>query len=124
MAQLQLQTVWLLDPTSPATALRLPMHGGRSFDDAMDGEVRVMAGGRLRAVTSVGRLRTAEVPVACWPDQYDVLTSWKGRTVLYRDGMGQKVWCVFFSTPWVPNGDARRRLVTLKLSEVTYSEAV
>lgn len=124
MAVINLQTVWLLDPTNPATALRLLMHGGRSFDDGLDGEVRVMAGGRLRAVTAVGRSRTAELPLACTPEQYDVLTSWAGRTVLYRDGQGLKVWCVFFRTPWVPTVNAGKRLVTLKASEVTYSEAV
>lgn len=124
MALVELQTVWLQDPTNPATALRLLMSGGRNFTDAMTGEVRKMAGGRVRAVTEVGVMRTASLQLSLTPAQYNVLTSWKGRVVLYRDGQGLKVWCVFFATPWAPTDNARRRTVTLELSEVTYSEAV
>lgn len=124
MASVTLDRVWLLDPTETGTELPLLFLGSRAFDYGRVGEVRRYAGGRRRLTTVAGQDQSVEVTV--WTDAAGLLRlqGWAGRVLLYRDGLGTRMWCTYLRTPYEPTIDGQHRQVTLLLTEVTYSEAV
>lgn len=127
MAEIRLDRVWLLDPADPGTpALAVLMAGtGRSFDSGVRGSVRRYANGTRRSVRQKGRDRGVEVPLHLTPAQHAQVEAWAdGRTLLYRDGLGNGLWCAAFAAPYEPTDDGRGRIVDLRLAEVTHSEAV
>lgn len=124
MTAITMDRVWLSLAAHPEQAVRIVWDGDRGYDGELQLEVRRYAGGRLRAITRTGTKRTATIPASVLPADLALLESWRGRTLLYRDGMGQRWWCVITAMPWQPTTNARRRRVALQLAEVTYSEAV
>ncbi len=96
---------------------------GRSRVLEVPGSVRRMANGRLRTVRRAGSARQVGVTlVSVTPAQVVTLESWAGRTVLYRDSWGCKVFGAYFNVAVVDFTDRKRHNVTLSLSEVTVSE--
>lgn len=124
MTQVVLDRVWLSLASAPATSLRILWDGDRSYAPEQPLEVRRYAGGRFRATSRTGVMRTASIPAVMLPADYAVLETWRGRTLLYRDGLGQRWWAVITAMPWTPMPSGRRYRVALQLSEVTYEEAV
>lgn len=99
--------------------------GNRGFDRAgITGEVRRLANGGRRAVSRAGRNSTAGASFSVLPAELQQLEQWAGRVMLYRDGLGNRLWCVYFGAPWTPTLDGRRRIVQLNLQGVTVQEAV
>jgi hypothetical protein len=128
VASVTLNRVWLHLASDPSQQLGLPRVGdGREYEDELDGEVRTYAAGRRRLITTPARVRAVTgLELVVTVAQYAVLNSWVGQIVLYRDGHGVKQYGALLATPWKPlqdNGTARR-VVTLELPEVTFSEAV
>lgn len=98
---------------------------GRSEVLSVPGSVRRMANGRLRVVSRAGS--SSEIGATLRnlsPTQVALLRSWVGRTVLFRDVWGRKVWGAFFSVNVTDYKDRLAQDVELSISEVTYSEAV
>jgi len=124
MATLTLQQAWLSLASDPAQVLRLKWSADRSFVPDVPTDVRRYAGGRARAVTRAGRIRTVTIPARVLPAELDQLETWRGSTLLYRDGLGSRWWCVITAMPWKPTDNASRRDVQLQLTEVTYAEGV
>ncbi len=107
------------DPTQAVASFT----AGRSRALEVPGSVRRMANGRLRTVRRAGSARQVGVTlVSVTPAQVRTLESWAGRTVLYRDSWGVKVYGAFFTVGVVDFTDRTRHDVTLTLSEVSYSE--
>lgn len=98
---------------------------GRSQSFDAPGEVRRMAGGRLRTVRRAGSSTTIGVTFRkLTPAQVATLTAWAGRTVLFRDVWGRKLYGVYFTLSVADYRDRTGQDVALVLSEVTVSEAV
>ena len=92
---------------------------------AAPGEIRRMANGRLRTVTRAGSARTLGVTLRLLtPAQVALLRSWPGRTVLFRDVWGRKMYGAFFGLDIKDYADRSGQDATFVLSEVTVSEAV
>lgn len=124
MTAITLDRVWLSLAAQPELSVRIVWDGDRNYAPEAPVEVRRYAGGRFRSTTRTGVMRTASIPAVVWPADLALLESWRGRTLLYRDGLGQRWWCVITAMPWQPTANGKRRRVALQLSEVTYSEAV
>lgn len=90
------------------------------------GSVRSYANGRQRSVSSAGVLRTLDVELELLDDRPTLaaLRSWQGRTVLYRDARGRRVFGAFFDLSVDESVVADLAAVSLTLTEVSYVEAV
>lgn len=97
----------------------------RSEQIVVPGEVRRMANGRLRVVSRAGTATTLGVTFRhLTPAQVTLLRSWAGRTVLFRDVWGRKLYGAYFTVDVQDYRDRLAQDCKLTLSEVTYSEAV
>lgn len=97
----------------------------RSEAQAQPGEVRRMAGGRLRVVTRAGTARAIGVTLRqLTPAQVQQVRDWLGSVVLFRDVWGRKMYGAYFDLDVVDAKDRLGQDVKLTLSEVTFSEAV
>lgn len=99
---------------------------GESGSTARPTETRRYAGGRVRSITRSGSKR--ELPVDFQlADRSDLntLEDWVGKTVLYRDPVGLRMFCVFAEVGWseIPGVEDGSVNVNLTLSEVTYDES-
>lgn len=96
---------------------------GRSHQRAGDGETRRMAGGRFRAIGTIGVRRTQEFAIRD-VSYDDVLTLelWIGQTVLVRDNRGRRMFGVYWSVPTTDRMDPNYFDVSLNVTEVTYEE--
>lgn len=96
----------------------------RSRQMDVAGSVRRMAGGRLRTVRRAGSSLTVGVTaVSVTPEVQRTIESWAGRTVLFRDSWGTKLYGTFFTVGGVDFTDRERRDVTFTISEMSRSEA-
>jgi len=120
------EDVWLCDVTNPAVTVHA--HSPEREQAAnLDGDVRYYAGGRARVITSARDARTypltlTQLTVA----DVDLLTSWRGRVLLLRDGLGRRVFGTFLS---VATADRYlvggwRSVATLTFTELTWDESV
>lgn len=92
---------------------------------SVPGEIRRMANGRLRVVSRAGSSTTLGVTFRnLSPTQVALLRSWVGRTVLFRDVWGRKLYGAYFSLDVEDYKDRLGQDCKLVLSEVTFSEAV
>lgn len=123
MVSINLDRAWISDPLNPEVSVQLLWLGERDFDDEMEGEVRRYANGRGRATTVVGALQRVSGTFAGTDDDLQRLREWKGRTVLYRDGSGARIFGTFFRSPWRPAGEGGRD-IKLDINEVTHIEQV
>ena len=82
-----------------------------------------MANGRLRTVTRAGSARTLGVTLRnLTPAQVTLLRAWVGKTVLFRDVWGRKMFGAYFSIDVKDYRDRSAQDVSFALSEVTVSE--
>lgn len=104
---------------------------GRPFQSSVRGEVRTYAGGRQRAVGSVGRSATWQIQLEeLTLDQVIQLETWMGEgiTVFARDHRGQSMYATFFG---VDRGERKsqtwqnsRYTATIQLHRVDVVEGV
>ncbi len=82
-----------------------------------------MAGGRFRAVGTLGVRRTQAFAIRDL-SYADILTleEWIGQTVLVRDNRGRRMFGVYWSVPSTDGMNANYYDVALDVTEVTYEE--
>lgn len=124
MASVTLDRIWIQDPAVPDAGLPLLRKGGRTFERDISGEVRRYATGILRSVSTVGYAFGAEFTASVNREELERLFTFQGKTILYRDGLGHKVFGVFYRVPYVPSNDGQEYTVNLKIKAVTYFENV
>jgi hypothetical protein len=96
---------------------------GRSHDRAGDGETRRMAGGRFRAIGTLGTRRSQQFAIRDLSlADVDTLESWIGQTVVIRDNRGRRMFGVYWSVPTSDRMDPNYYDVALSVTEVTYEE--
>lgn len=96
---------------------------GRSHQRSADGETRRMAGGRFRAIGTLGvrRTQTFAIRDLSYTD-VETLEAWVGQTVLIRDNRGRRMFGVYWSVPTTDRKDPNYYDVALDVTEVTYQE--
>lgn len=126
MVAINLTQPTLHNPAAPdgADLVRLAFVGDREFPDELDGQVRTYANGARRLVRRAGRFRGVGTSYYVTPAQLATLKEWQGQVVLYRDGLGTRLWVVYLVTTARPSADGRRWTVPLDLQQVSYTEAV
>lgn len=96
---------------------------GRSHQRSGDGETRRLAGGRFRAVGTLGVRRTQSFAIRDLSlTDVEMLESWIGQTVLVRDKRGRRMFGVYWSVPTTDRKDPSYYDVALDVTEVTYQE--
>jgi hypothetical protein len=94
-----LDKVWLVNLTT-GEMMGLGSDPSRSWNGHVDGAVRKYAGGRQRAVGSVGLANTWKITlVEMTQAQCEKLETWMGQgvTVFVRDARGQSLYATFFA---------------------------
>lgn len=96
---------------------------GRSHQRSGDGETRRMAGGRFRAIGTLGvrRTQTFAMRDLSYAD-VEQLEEWIGQTVLVRDNRGRRMFGVYWSVPTTDRKDPNYYDVNLDVTEVSYEE--
>ena len=117
---------WLTDVANPTVSVHASFPD-RASTDALDGAVRFYAGGRRRVITTPRETHTFPLTLQLVTDaDVALLTSWRGRVLLLRDGAGRRVFVTFLSLALedfnVTGGTLHH--ATMVLTELTFSEAV
>lgn len=125
MATIELASILLGPADDLASQIELDV-SALDEDDAVDGAVRTYAANRRRPVKTATTSRALPLAFEIVQDRelLDLVRSWKGRTLLYRDPLGRKVWCVFFALQVKERIVVDIAEVSLTLTEVTFDEAV
>lgn len=124
MATVDMQQPSLLLGSDRTRLLRLLMTDKRTIGDSPVGDVRRYANGSTRLIKRAGRARGVELTVVVDLAGLEELRAFAGELVLYRDGLGTRMWCTFLPFEYEPFPDGQRFTVPLQLSELTFSEAV
>lgn len=114
----------LVDDGLPPLFLLRPDREVPQHDEGVQGEVRAYAGGQRSSVTRLDS-DTHDIAQTVVTDAAGLerLRALRGREVCYRDGLGVKVWGVYFRHPWMPSEDGALRIVTLSFSSLTVDES-
>ncbi len=127
---MQLTRFWLTSLTE-YKSIGAQTEDNRPWDSSVRGEVRTYAGGRQRAVGSLGASETWRVTLVELPyEDVVLLRTWmnQGITVFARDHRGQAMYCTFFSVPVEEHKSqtwqAARYKVALELHRVDVVEGV
>ena len=120
-----LGTAWLNDAATPSDAISLPYMTSLQVTPAQTGEVRRYAGGRLRAVSVLGKATAASLSaVAVTRAQVTWLEAHIGRTICLRDDRGRRLFAVYWEVPVDEHAYNLEADISLDLSQVTVVEAV
>jgi hypothetical protein len=114
----QLTAFWLTNVVTQVS-IGAQSEPSRPWSAAVKGEVRTYAGGRQRAIGSVGRSSSWKVTlVELTQEQAELLEAWmdQGVTVFARDHRGQSMYATFFS---VDRGEALAQVYTAARYSVT-----
>lgn len=124
MVALQLDRLWInLLSTGDAVSARTAP--GRKRTAEVDGEVRVYAGGRLRAITRLGDRGTFAFTLRLVSlATIETLEDWQGRAVQVRDHRGQRWFGVFHAVLPTEHKPADLYDVAIELHTITYAEDV
>lgn len=97
--------VFITDPSNPTGPIVTAGSSGaigslsnRTISETLDGEFRQYASGRIAwkgANTALGHIATNPVLRALTDAQVNQLRKWRGRTVLFRDARGGRVFGVY-----------------------------
>ena len=120
-----LGTAWLNDAATPSDAISLPYMTSLQVTPAQTGEARRYAGGRLRAVSVLGKATAASLSaVAVTRAQVTWLEAHIGRTICLRDDRGRRLFAVYWEVPVDEHAYNLEADISLDLSQVTVVEAV
>lgn len=123
MATVLLRNLWINRTDDPSQYVEL--EGTISETQAVEGEIRTMANGRRRVVRKAGGSRGFSVSAnRVDVDTVNLLASWAGEVLTYRDPQGRKVHGVFFSTSLQPWNGHQVGSLTFQFDQITHSEAV
>lgn len=105
--------------------------GSRSNETDLEGSFRAYANGVIRLITGSTKVQVETVVLrALTPIQLALIESWIGKTVLFRDTYGRKIYGAFLSivqTTIPLSGKAHATTLTdvaLAIQALTYTEAV
>lgn len=122
MASVTLRYTWV-NLLSTGESVKGYTARGRSHGRARDGEVRRMAGGRFRAVGTLGTRRTQTFAIRDLSQtDCDTLELWAGEPVLIRDKYGRRMFGTYWSVNYTDRMDPTYFDVELNITEVTYEE--
>lgn len=124
MATPTLTAVWLTSAADLTSSIQVQT---KSIVESPEvkGDVRVYAGGRLRAVTLAGKPRTIALNLTLVPRAtIDQLDAWAGTELLLRDPFGLRRWGVYFTFQRTQHPYPDLSDITLTFNEVTHDEAV
>lgn len=122
MASVTLNKTWV-NLLSTGQSVKGYTAQGRSHQRAAEGETRRMAGGRFRAVGTLGVRRTQDFAIRDLSyDDVLQLEEWIGQTVIVRDNRGRRMFGVYWSVPTVDRKDPNYYDVNLTVTEVSYEE--
>lgn len=96
---------------------------GRTHNRKREGEVKRLAGGRFRAVSTLG-VRKSQDFVLRDLAETDVLLleEWQGQTVIVRDNRGRRMFGVYWDVNFIDRVDPTYYDVALSVTEVSYEE--
>lgn len=121
----------ILELISDPTVSVICGSAGRGDSFVKEGTFRNYANGRTRLILGTGTNRILPVTLrALSPTQVTTLKSMIGKTCLFRDTYGRRVWCSFLATDItdIPlSGKANDDLMTdisISLTEIDYDEEV
>lgn len=123
MVQVVTQQPTLYNPTTQQL-LRLLLPSDRVFPWELPGEWREYANGNVRLIRTAGLRNGAEQDVYVDAAGLALLREWAGEVLLYRDGLGHRLWCAYLSANATPSPNGQRFTVPLALRRLTYTEAV
>lgn len=123
MAEILLDELWIHDADNLATFVRVTLDR-ETEQPTVDGETRMYASGRMRAIVRPGRpgahqLRCLQVERA----DVDQLRAWVGKLLLFREPRGRKFYGWYRALP-ITELPVDLADVDLTVDELTHSEAV
>lgn len=123
MASVALRYTWV-NLLSTGQAVKGYTAKGRKHGRQKDGETRRLAGGRFRAVGTLGTRRTQTFAIRDLTQaDCDLLEMWAGEPVLVRDKYGRRMFGVYWSVDYTDRADPALYFdVELNVTEVTYEE--
>ncbi len=123
MATVDLAYTWV-NLLSTGEAVKGYTARGRQHGRQREGETRRMAGGRFRAVGTLGTRRTQTFAIRDLTQaDCDTLELWQGEPVLVRDKDGRRMFGVYWSVNYTDRVDPALLFdVELNVTEVTYEE--
>lgn len=122
MAHVDLLYTWV-NLLSTGQSVKGYTANGRAHQRSAEGETRRMAGGRFRAVGTLGVRRTQTFAIRDLSlSDIETLENWIGETVLVRDKRGRRMFGVYWSVPTQDRKDPNYYDVALEVTEVTYQE--
>lgn len=122
MAHVDLSYTWV-NLLSTGQSVKGYTAKGRSHQRSGEGETRRMAGGRFRAVGTLGVRRTQVFAIRDLSlTDVETLESWIGQTVLVRDYKGRRMFGVYWSVPTQDKSSLDYYDVQIEVTEVTYQE--
>lgn len=96
---------------------------GRSREASREGETRRMAGGRFRAVGTLGTRRAQQFALRdVSMSDIETLEAWIGQLVLVRDNRGRRMFGTYWAVPYTDRQDPNYYDVALNVTEATYEE--
>ena len=120
---LTLRDLWINRADDPSQYVVL--EGTITEKQARSGQVRTMANGRRRVVTRAGESKEYAVSAnRVEVDTINLLASWAGDVLAYRDPQGRKVFGTFFEVSTEPWNGFQVGSVSFTFTNVTYSEEV
>lgn len=121
MAKLRLHQVWINLLSTGAAVHAYSSDRGR--ETSIDGEVRKYAGGRLRAISSVGTRGSFVFKLRdVTNDDIERLKSWYGQPVCVRDHRGRRYFGVYFNVAETERTDTTLWDASITVQEITYTE--
>lgn len=124
MATLVLTKAWL---NILSTGVGISFYTGKEKNHTrqMKGEVRQYAGGNQRAISAKGVGGTFGFTMSrLTRDDIDVLETWLGQVVIYRDIRSRAIYGVFFEYSITDNSNPNYYTVSVTLNQVTHTEGV
>jgi hypothetical protein len=124
MPSVHLTQTWVTN-VATGDSVRAYTAKGRTSLRQREVETRRLAGGRFRAITTLGVRRSQtfglrDISLA----EAQMLEDWIGQLVLIRDNRGRKMFGTYAEVQYVDNMSVNYYDVSLVVTEVTYSESV
>ncbi len=122
MATIILNTGLLSPAANYPEQIRLDRVADMSGSEALDGEFRQYAEGRIRLITSGADIRVAQIQMEqVTRETREILKSWRGQTLLYRDSRGRLMFGSFLDLQVKERKGCQRLCdVNVTLTEISY----
>lgn len=124
MAIITLNQSWLQSAGGDASTIITCYSSDRSESRTTNGEVRTYAGGRQRSIALEGKRREFKYSLRDLDQaDLDVLAALAGTSCLFRDHLGRKMFCTFFTYEISERRTFGLYDVSTTLIEISYDES-